>query len=125
MSDFDDRLRANLSEDDKAFLRDLEDGQGLFNQMTHLFRGPMAAWTWVANTFVVAATGAGLYFAYKFIVADDTQAMLLWAGAAWAAWTMQIALKQWMWDRINHLGVLRELKKIELRLMQLERGEKA
>jgi len=122
MSDFDDRLRANLSADDEAFLKDLEDGQGLFSQIGPLFRGPMAAWTWFANIFVLVATGAGLYAAYKFVVADDIQAMLLWAGAAWAAWTMQVALKQWMWDRINHLGVLRELKKIELRLVQLERS---
>ena len=122
MSEFDDRLRHDLSADDEAFLRDLEDGQGLFSQMGPLFRGPMAGWVWVANIVTVLATVAGLYSAYKFIVAGDTQSMLLWAGAAWAAWTMQVALKQWMWDRVNHLGVLRELKKIELRLVQIERG---
>ena len=122
MSEFDDRLRHDLSADDEAFLRDLEDGQGLFSQMGPLFRGPMAGWVWVANIFTLLATAAGLYSAYKFIVAADIQSMLLWAGAAWAAWPMQIALKQWMWDRVNHLGVLRELKKIELRLVQLERS---
>lgn len=121
MPDFDERLRDDLSEEDKAFLRDLEDGQGLFAQMSPLFRGPLAVWTWIANIFVLSATAAGLYFAYRFVIAEDTQAMLLWGGAGWVAWTMQVALKQWMWHRVSHLGVLRELKKIELRLVQIER----
>lgn len=122
MSDFDDRLRQDLTKEDEAFLRDLEDGQGLFSQVTPLFRGPMAGITIIAQIVTLIVTGIGLYAVWKFIQAPEIRDMLLWGGAAWAAWTTQVALKQWAWDRMNHLGVLKELKKIELRLVQLERS---
>ena len=46
--------------------------------------------------------------------------LILWAGAAWAAWTLQIGIKQWIWSRVNTLSILREMKRMELRMAALE-----
>lgn len=120
MTDLDNRLRAALSADDEAFLDSLEKERGLFAQIGESFRGPMRAMTVVANVAVLIATAVGLWSVWKMFDADTTRGLILWAAAAWAAWTMQIGLKQWIWSRIQTLSVLRELKRLELRLARIE-----
>jgi len=120
MTEFDDRLRESLSKEDEAFLKELEDRRGLFDQVSATFHGPMRHFTWIANIVVLIATALGLYSVWMMFQADTTRGLILWAAAGWASWTVQIALKQWIWDRVNLLNVLRELKKIELRLVRLE-----
>lgn len=125
MTDTDRRIRDALSADDEAFLDSLDKDRGLFAQIHETFRGPMRWLTIVANVLVIAATAAGIWAIVKILGADDTRALILWAAFGWAAWTIQIALKQWLWDRINTLGILRELKRIELRIARLEEGGQA
>lgn len=120
MTEFDDRLRASLSPDEREFLDSLEEERGLFQQLGDTFRGPMKGWTIFANIFVMIATGVGIWAIVEMLSADTVRGLILWAALGWAAWTMQIGLKQWLWDRMNLLSVLRELKKIELRIIQLE-----
>lgn len=120
MTDLDSRLRAALTEEDDAFLDSLEKDRGLFAQIGESFRGPMRTMTVIANVAVLIATAIGLWSVWQMFEADTTRALILWAGAAWAAWTLQIGLKQWIWSRIQTLSVLRELKRLELRLARIE-----
>ena len=120
MTDLDNRIRTALSADDEAFLNSLEKERGLFSQIGESFRGPMRFMTIVANVAVLIATAIGLWSVWKMFDADTTRGLILWAAAAWAAWTMQIGLKQWIWSRIQTLSVLRELKRLELRLARIE-----
>ena len=120
MADFDNRLRAALTEDDDAFLDSLEKDRGLFAQIGESFRGPMRFMTIAANVAVLIATAVGLWAIWQMLSADSTRGLILWAAAGWAAWTLQIGLKQWIWSRIQTLSVLRELKRLELRLARME-----
>ena len=120
MSKYEERFTDNLSKDDEAFLANLEDNKGLFQQYFSTFQGPLKFWTYLITVLTLIASGIGLYAAWKFATGADIRGILMWAGIAWAAWTVQIAMKQWVFERMNHLAVLRELKKIELRLAHLE-----
>lgn len=120
MTPDDARIRAALDVDDDAFIADLEDNRGLFTQYFATFHGPVSVWNWIVLVLTLAATGVGVYAAWRFVVGADVREMLLWGGAAWAAWTIQIASKQWVYDRMNHLAALREMKKLEWRLVRLE-----
>jgi len=120
MTNLEERIQAALSEDDEAFLRRLQTERGLFTQIGEIFKGPMRWWTVAVNVFVVIATAVGVWAVVRMLGAEDTRGLILWAAAGWAAWTLQITLKQWLWDRMNMLGILRELKRIELRLVRLE-----
>lgn len=115
-----DRLRAALEADDEAFLSSLEKERGLFAQIGETFRGPMRTLTVVANVAVLFATAVGLWAVWQMFGAASTRELILWAGAAWAAWTLQIGLKQWIWSRVNTLSILREMKRMELRMAALE-----
>lgn len=114
------RILAALSQSDEEFLANLEDGRGLFSQLAATFAGPMRVWTIVGFVWVLSATALGFFAVVKMFQAETTRDLILWAAAGWAGWTMQIAIKQWIFERMNTLTILRELKKIELRLTRLE-----
>ena len=120
MSTFDEDMRRSLSAEDQAFLRDLEDGRGLFAQLGATFHGPMRFWMMFGWVFIILITAVGFYAIWQMFQTETDRGLILWAAAAWAAWTVQIALKQWVFDRMHLLTILRELKKVELRLAHLE-----
>ena len=120
MTQENDRLRAAVEADDETFLNSLEKERGLFAQIGETFRGPMRTMTIAANVAVLIATAVGLWAVWKMFGAASTREMILWAGAAWAAWTLQIGIKQWIWSRVNTLSILREMKRMELRMAALE-----
>ncbi|NHK27072.1 hypothetical protein FF098_004030 [Parvularcula flava] len=124
MSDFDDKLREGLSgplsADDRAFLEKLDSEKGMFESIGFSFQGKLKVWAMLATALTFVMSALGLWAVWQMFQADTTRGLILWAAAGWAAWTMQIGLKQWLWDRIRMLNILRELKKIELRLARLE-----
>lgn len=120
MTEFDERLREGLSEDDRAFLRDLEDGRGLFTQMGDTFRGPMSFWTGFAVLISLVFFGLTLYSGWQLVGAASFQDGAIWLAVfTWSAIAVGMT-KIWFWLRMNHLATLRELKKIELRIARLE-----
>lgn len=119
MTDIDDRIRGALDADDKEFLASLEGDRGLFRQAGDALHGPMKGWMIAANVVIVIVTALGLYAIWGFLNAGSVESMLRWAALGWAAWTMQIGLKQWMWDRINMRNILREVKRLELQVAML------
>lgn len=120
MSDFSDKLWASLSKEDEEFLKSLEDERGMFESLGDIFHGKMKGWVIMASALAPIASFFGLWCIWQMFQADTTRGLILWAAAAWASWTLQIQLKQWLWDRIRMLNILRELKKVELRIARLE-----
>ena len=120
MTDFDDRLGAALDADDEAFLKRLDDRRGLFAQMGDTMTGPLGGWA----RLVFVITGVlvlPLFFAiYQAVTVTDLRQTVLWCAATVALLLMQGMSKQWLFDRINLLAVLRELKRIELRIARIE-----
>lgn len=121
MSEVDDRIRAALSAEDEAFLAGLEQEPGLFAQMGDSFRGPMGRWTLLVWVIGFALAAVGIWAVARMLDAPDTRSLILWASAAWAIWTALLGIKIWTWGRLHTLGILRELKRLELRLAAIDR----
>lgn len=119
MTNIDDRIRGALDADDRAFLEGLENEPGMFRQLGDTFRGPMKGWIILINTVVFLLTILGFYAVWGFLSAEGTESMLRWAALGWVAWTVQIAGKQWLMDRMNMLNILREVKRLELRVAMM------
>ncbi|MFK7843091.1 MAG: DUF6768 family protein, partial [Sphingorhabdus sp.] len=49
MTQFDEELAADIAADDKAFLDDLENGRGLFDQLGATLHGPMRFWSYIVG----------------------------------------------------------------------------
>lgn len=118
MSTFEDRLLTSLSAEDKEFLKELEPGTGLFEQLSLMFTGPLRYWTAFALIFSLFFFFLGAWAVYQMFQTDDLKTVVLWGMlVGWCSLSVGI-IKIWFWMRMNHLAVLRELKRIELRLVK-------
>ncbi|MEM9234754.1 MAG: DUF6768 family protein [Pseudomonadota bacterium] len=120
MTDYETRLRRSLDKDDEEFLKDLEDGRGMIAQIGATFSGPMGRWSVFVWVLILVMTAAGAYCVWQLFMAETTRLQILWLFGAWATWTAQVFLKKWVHDRMNTMSILREIKKVELRLIRLE-----
>ncbi|MEM9939482.1 MAG: DUF6768 family protein [Pseudomonadota bacterium] len=117
MSDFETRLKHGLDKDDEAFLKDLEES-GLFQQLGPAFSGPLGGWTIYAVLMSLVMFGVGIWALIEMLEAETVRLTILWF-ALMSSMLLSVGLiKVWFWLRMNHLVVLKELKRIELRLMQ-------
>lgn len=119
MSGFDDRLRAGLSADDEAFLKSLDDEPGLFAQLGSAFAGSMKAWTAFAFVLSFVFFLFSIWAAWQAWTAPALQQSVTWMGVALAAWIAVGLMKIWFWLRMNHLTLLREIKRLELQVTRL------
>ncbi len=120
MTKFDDDLGASLSADDKAFLQDLENGRGLFDQLGATFQGPMRFWTYLAGVYAFAFFLLAVFCGWQAIEAQALRDTVLWSAGCVIAFIALGLLKMWLFDRMSTLSLLGEMKKIQLRLAQLE-----
>lgn len=120
MTNIDERLSAGLSADDQVFLKDLESGQGLFEQVGATFSGPMRFWVGFAFVLSFAMFAVAAYGLYQMFQAETVKETILWSMAALSGMIGVSMLKMWFWMRMNHLMVLKQLKLIELRLVQFK-----
>ncbi len=118
MSDFETSFKQSLDADDEAFLKDLENGEGLFKQLGATFSGSMKFIMVFGFILTFVMFGAAIWGIYQVSQAETVKEMFLWFGL-FIFGTMGVSmLKMWFWLRMNHLVVLKELKRIELRLVK-------
>ena len=120
MTDIDDRIRGALDEDDKAFLDSLESERGLFRQIGDSWRGPMGGWAKFAFAMSLVFGALMLGVIYKVIHSTDSAfEHSMWAIALLAVLIMLGFLKQWMFERMNMLTILREVKRLQVQVAML------
>ncbi len=127
MTQIDDRIRAALDEDDKAFLASLESDRGLFRQLGDSWQGPMGGWAKFAFAISVVFGALMLGAIWKVVHTSNAVEHTLWAIALLAVLMMLGFLKQWMFERMNMLTILREVKRLQVQvaMLQEERETKA
>lgn len=118
MTNFENRLKESLSAEDEAFLRNLEEGESLMGQLGSTFAGPMMVWTAFAFVLSFAFFGIAVWAGFKMYEATEPRLMVFWLGVFLFAMIAVGLIKIWFWMRMNHLALLRELKRIELRLVR-------
>lgn len=121
MTEFDDRLKAELDADDEAFLRELDsDHRGLFAQMGDTLNGPLGGWAKLIFFVTFPMAGFMFYALWQMFAAETARELILWtAGMLFAANALGM-VKQWFFERMNLIATLRELKRIELRVARVE-----
>jgi hypothetical protein len=120
MTRIDTALKGALDADDEAFLRQLDSDRGLFAQIGDTMKGPLGGWAKLVafnSTLLVALMAVAVW---QMIVAPTDRSLILWTAVALGALFVQAMLKQWFFERMNLLTLLRELKRIELRVARIE-----
>ena len=62
---------------------------------------------------------AGCVSGVRFIRADDQRTMLLWGAAMLLCFGAVTAIKIWYWLEMNRLALTREVKRVELQVVQI------
>lgn len=122
MTRIDERLRAALSDDDRALLDRLGDEPGVFELWRASYHGKFRWLNLVATVFSVAIFAGQIWCLVELLTTDDAVLAVRWA-AGFGFCALAVAmLKMWFWMRMNHLAAVREIKRIELLLVSGERA---
>lgn len=120
MTDFDDRLRTALDADDEAFLSELESERGMFAQIGDTFSGPLGGWAKLIFVILFPMSAFMFYAVWQMFTVEGPRELILWSVGALAGAIAVGLVKQWFFERMNLMAVLRELKRIELRIARIE-----
>ena len=120
MSKIDDLIQESLSKEDEQLLAEYGSEPGYLQQAFGLFRGPLG---WVMSLVMGTAIALGLatiWCIYNAMVAAEVLSAVKWA--MWAVMGLQVTtfLRGFMGDHFEANRVLREIKRVELRLVRLE-----
>lgn len=119
MDKFEQDLGIALDAEDKAFLDNLENGRGLFDQLGATLHGPMRFWSYMVWFFTFVFAVLAFYSGWQAFISEEIKYTVLWVAVCLGSAQAVGLLKMWMFDRMNMLSMLAELKRIELRVAQL------
>lgn len=125
MTDKDDLITAALSDDDKEFIASLDTDRGLFQQIGDSWKGPLGSWAKFAFFLAVVFGIALMGLIWKLLHTSDPIEHNLWAMAVLAVLIMQGFLKEWMFNRMNMLTILREVKRLQVQVALLAEREES
>ena len=116
----DNRIAEALSDDDRAFLDNLEAERGMFQQIGDTWKGPMGGWAKLIFGFTVLL-GLGFIFVLWQAAHTTDHPMIhtLWAITGVALLVIMGFAKEWMFARMNMLTILREVKRVQLEVVAL------
>ncbi|NNC71672.1 MAG: hypothetical protein HKN78_02215 [Sphingomonadaceae bacterium] len=120
MTEFDTKLRAALDADDEAFLNELDGDRGMFAQVSDTLSGPLGGWAKLVFVVAILMALVMFYTVYRVAIAETDREFFAWALGALAAFIGTGMIKQWFFERMNLMAMLRELKRIELRIARIE-----
>jgi len=122
MSTLDDDIRKTLANGDASY--DLDREEGVFRQMAILFHGKMR---WMA----IAVTIESIVFAVLIVLAaieffrtDDTKWQIFYATGILLLALLLVLVKLWGWMQMNRYAIHREIKRLELRIVELGEPKK-
>jgi hypothetical protein len=118
--ELDDLIREALADDRAQRLEEFED-LSAFAMLTEVFRGRnrlLAALGVVVNLVLfVIGVGAAVAFANE----EDLVAMARYGATSALCFGGVLAIKIWYWLEMTRLALIREIKRVELRIAQMDR----
>jgi hypothetical protein len=121
MKDIDEKIREALRQEDSQLVESLRGERALHEMIIESFRS-RHRWLYI-TAFVMPFIFIVLVFVfgYQFFQAESVRAMIAWAtGALWAAIATGMFKLMYMME-LNKNSVTREIKRLELELVQLSR----
>lgn len=117
----DNRITQALSDDDREFLDSLEAERGLFTQIGDTWKGPMGGWAKLLFAFSVVMGVMFLFVIWQLAHSTNNATLhTLWAITGLALLILLGFAKEWIFNRMNMLTILREVKRVQLEVVALQ-----
>ncbi|MFQ5590993.1 MAG: DUF6768 family protein [Phycisphaerae bacterium] len=123
MSKLDDDIREVLSHEETYY--DLEKEEGVLRQMAGIFRGKMRWMAIVATIYSVMLPVLIILAANEFFQTEDTKWQIFYATGILLLAMLLLLVKLWGWMQMNRNSIQREIKRLELRIVELGRQQKS
>lgn len=117
MSDIDEQIRRALAAEDKKAIEEIDDGAGLFELIGLTFKGKQAWMSYYMYFLGLVITGALVYFVIQYLGTDDIKSSLNWALLILGCLFMITMIKILGWQQIQKAELMREIKRLEMRIM--------
>ncbi len=117
MSKLDDDIRKALANGEASY--DLDREEGVFRQMAGIFRGKMRWMAIVATIYSVVLPVLIVLAAIEFFQTDDTKWQIFYATGILLLAMLLLMVKLWGWMQMNRNSIQREIKRLELRMLEL------
>ncbi len=114
MSEFDERLKGLLSEEDEAFINESLDETGYYKEALASLKGPGAGMNILVWIGVFVFAGVMLFAIYAFFQAETVKDQIMWAALAIMGNSAQIAMKLWFYNHLNRFALMKEIKRLQL-----------
>lgn len=121
MSKLDDDIRKALGNGDAAY--DLDREEGIFRQMAGIFYGKMRWMAIVATVESIVFPVLIVLAAIEFSQSDDTKRQIFYATGILLLAMLLLLVKLWGWMLMNRNAIQREIKRLELRMLELGKRE--
>ena len=119
MNETDKTITQALSEDDRAFLASLEEDRGLFQQIGDTWKGPLGGWSKLVFAIAVVFGLVLLFTIWQVAHTREPVEHTLWAITGLSVLVILGFTKEWLFNRMNMLTILREVKRLQLQVTLL------
>lgn len=117
MQDIDEKIRKALTTEDQKILAELDKGTGLFELIGMSFRGKQAWMMYYMYALGFVVFAVLVYFTVRYLNTADLKSSLSWALGIITCLFIILLVKIMAWQQMFKLELLRELKRLEMRLM--------
>ena len=87
------------------------------------FEARTRVYTLIVGIVVVAATAAAVWVAIRFFQTDEVRGMILYATLFNTCMLAIATVRLFLWQLLLRQGVMREIKRLELRLVELAKSD--
>jgi len=122
MSNLDDDIREALAGEEA--LCNLDKEKGLVGEWLSIYHGSMRWMAIFATIETVVVLALIVWTGIEFFRADDTKWQIFYATCVILLCMALLLIKLWGWMQMNRNAVQREIKRLELRLLQ-QRADKS
>ncbi|SFB79847.1 DUF6768 family protein [Pseudoalteromonas denitrificans] len=116
----DSKIKKELENDAAEIDKILaQENGGLTSMLASGFKGSMRRWFVLINIVTVIISAALLWCAYQFFTVDS-ELQTFWGILLIVCLQLQVATKQWLFNEMSRSSLIREIKRVELAVSELE-----
>ena len=116
-SNFDEKLKTLLSEDDASFVADAIDEKGYYKTVLGSLRGQGSGMRVMAWGGILVFGTVLIISLWQMFIATDLRMQIIWATYAILTNSAQIALKIWFNQQLNRRAISQEIRRLQLAVM--------
>ena len=117
MSDIDEQIRNALTTEDQKAIDEIDDSAGLFELIGLTFTGKQAWLSYYMYFLGIVVAAAFIYFVIQYLGTSDIKSSLNWALLILGCGFSLTMLKILGWQQIQKAEIMREIKRLEMRVM--------